>query len=244
MKDDFDGNEVVFGPYEHGIVRAWIFELPLEKYDLDGTGYSENDAISSLRKKYAEWKDATKEQIIPLSKKSFSGVVALHIGYELHKKLSVEAFESKMSLNNLVNEKLKRGALETYKFDDITPYVVERGGRTNELISLFFHLNDIEDGEKVILQFSEDNLRDALGNHDEWGDGTIEYLISQDKGLLELFSCSFIKESVKKFLSSKIKRGGLHGIEKFECVAISSRLDEEKIFSIHRFMWIGNQEGD
>lgn len=209
---NFDDFEVRVKLLANGKWQAYFRELP----EINEVGKTGVHAIAMLSKRWESDKKKLRElgQDLPLpfSKQEYSGQFNVRIDKELHHFLVVEADERGISLNALVNKKLSQTIEKKGKYIDCEIVGVEIS-KISKTISLYF-IN--KSSEMLCLRFGQININDELKNLGG------KKVAKSENLLKKLFSQSYLKKAVQKFVSNNSFKDPMgQNIEKEDCLLVS-----------------------
>lgn len=209
--DLFDGFSVIL-ERENNSWKAYFVELPT----IYGVSSSSIEAIIRTKIKWEEFKEECKkigkELPLPVLEKNYSGRFNVRLDETLHKALTNEAIQNNISLNALINRKLRQSTVTEkrsyqWKLDKVAFYAMRNS------ILLSFSCDEKSMGNRVTLEFFQGNLGDILGDSKVYSEADLEKCINSEPNLNDAFQ-KFIQE---QHYNGFVERGKI-----IDCVLVST----------------------
>jgi hypothetical protein len=209
MNEIFDGFSVVLGR-ENDLWKAHFIEDP----SICGVSPSYIEAIVRIKINWEKYKaDARKKGKdipLPAMKKKFAGSFNIRLDEDLHKSLVNEALHNNISLNALVQKKLRQSTISERK-NHI--WNLDRIVKEAKDLSIYLFFSYDEKGtERAILKLYQTNLADTLGDDSIFSEENLEKSILKPE----------INQAIQQFLQAEHYSGVITKQELIECFLIST----------------------
>lgn len=209
MSEIFDGFSIVLGK-ENDLWKVHFIEEP----SIYGVSPSYMEAVVRAKVNWEIYKGETRKKgkdiPLPTIEKKFAGSFNIRLDEDLHKSLVNEALHNNISLNALVQKKLRQSTISEKR-----NYVwnLDRIVKESKDLSIYlFFSYDEKSTERAILKLYQANLADTLGDNS----------ISSEASLKEFILKPKINLAIQQFLQAEHYSGVIGKQELIECFLIST----------------------